>query len=257
MILTNIMYAGCNAVHSEDFVFDIPNGHDCYLLVITKTSAIFWVDNELKEYPPHSAILYKPHQKIYYKACEKYYINDWIRFESDESYIADTRIPFGIPFSIDDPDYCSKLFDLIVSENSFKKDYRESSIDYLLRILFNKLSESCCHTDITPQYYNLLNLRKEIHNNPSNNWTVSAMAEFIHISQGYLQTIYKKTFGISCVDDVIDSRIRLAKEYLLYSNHTISEISILCGYNNTEHFCRQFKKITNYTPGNFRRHRID
>lgn len=254
LLLTEIFYAGYNAIHSSDFVFDIPEGHDCYLLVITKTPALFLVNDQLKEYPSHSAVLYHPHQKIYYKACAEQYINDWIRFDSNESYVTETMLPLGIPFSLDDPDYCHKIFDLLVSENSFEKDYKESSIDYLLRILFNKLSESCFHTGITPQYYNLLNLRKEIHTNPINNWTVSSMAEFIHISPGYLQTIYKKTFGISCIDDVIDSKIRLAKEYLLYSNHTISEIALLCGYNNVEHFCRQFKQITNYTPGNFRKH---
>lgn len=252
--MTSIFYVECDATHTDDFIFDIPLGHDCWLLILTQTPALFWVNGEIKEYPSHSAVLYHPHQKIYYRACGEKYINDWIRFDSTESYINETTLPLGIPFSLADPEYCHKLFQLLVAENSFNKDYKESSIDYLLRTLINKLLESCSHTGITPQYYNLLNLRKAIHNNPGNNWTVSTMADFIHISQGYLQTIYKSTFGISCMDDVIDSKIRLAKEYLLHYNHTIAEVAILCGYNNVEHFCRQFKQITGYTPGKFRNH---
>jgi AraC-like DNA-binding protein len=254
--MTHIYHVECDATHTDNFVFDIPRGHDCWLLVITKTPALFWVNNEIKEYPPHSAVLYHPHQKIYYRACAEKYINNWMRFESTEAYVTETTLPLGVPFSLDDPEYCHKLFQLLVTEHSFNKDYKESTIDYLLRTLFNKLRESYFHTGITPRYYNLLSLRTAIYNNPGNHWTVPYMADFLHISPGYLQTIYKSTFGISCMDDVINSRIRLAKEYLLNKNHTVAEVAALCGYNNVEHFCRQFKQMTGYTPGKFFSHII-
>lgn len=252
--MTMIFYVGCDVRHNNRFVFDIPQGHNCWLLVITQTPALFWVKSELKEYPAHCAILYHPHQKIHYQACRDYYKNHWIRFDSTESFILDTTLPLGIPFSLEDPEYIRKLFQLLVAEHSLKKGYKVSSIDYLLRTLFNKLLESCYNTEITPQYYNLLKLRTEIHSDPGRPWTVPKMADGLHITQGYLQTIYKHTFGISCMDDVIDSRIRLAKEYLLHCNRTVSEVALLCGYNHVEHFCRQFKQITGNTPSAYRNH---
>ncbi len=247
--MTFIHYVEYDAAHQENFVFDIPEGHDCWLLVITQTPALFIVNNEIKEYPAHSAILYRPHQSIYYRACGEKYINDWIRFESTEAYVTETMLPHGVPFSLDNPEYCHKLFQLLVTEHSFNKDYKDSSIDYLLRTLFNKLLESCFRTGITLQYYNLLSLRTKIFSNPGKNWSIPVMADVLHVSPGYLQTIYKNTFGISCMYDVINSRIRLAKEYLLHRTHSIAEVAALCGYNNIEHFCRQFKKITGCTPG--------
>lgn len=250
--MINIHYVGCDASHANSFVFDIPDGHDCWLLLLTHTPAFFWVNNEIEQYPAYSAVLYRPHQKIYYRACGEKYINDWIRFDSNESYVIETILPFGVPFSLDDPQYCHMLFQLIATENFFNKNYKESSIDYLLRTMFNKFLESYYHVGVSTQYYKLLNLRKEIHNKPGNYWTVPRMADFLHISPGYLQTIYKNTFGICCMADVINIRILLAKEYLVHGTHTIAEVAFLCGYNNVEHFYRQFKQITGYTPHKYR-----
>jgi AraC-like DNA-binding protein len=112
--------------------------------------------------------------------------------------------------------------------------------------------ESYNYKNINPLYKKLYELKKEIYRNPNQEWTVAKMAEKLSISSGYLEDIYKSTFGITCIDDVINSRINLAKKYLLYEHYTISEIVTLCGYHNVEHFFRQFKKITGVTPKSFR-----
>ncbi|WEK54588.1 MAG: AraC family transcriptional regulator [Candidatus Cohnella colombiensis] len=248
-----IHYVECNTTHSSNFEIDVPMGFH-WLLVITKTPAQFWVNGHLKEYPAHCAILYRPTQKVYYRACADHYVNDWIRFETNEPYITESPLPFGVPFLLDDPDYCHKLFELLVTEHNFNRGYKESSIDCLFRTLFNKLLESYIQDDIKPQYYNLLRLRNAIQNNPGEYWSISKMADYLRISPGYLQNIYKKAFGISCMDDVISSRIRLAREYMIHSHQSIAEIATRCGYQNVEHFCRQFKQLTGIPPKKFRKH---
>ncbi|MEK3700775.1 AraC family transcriptional regulator [Paenibacillus sp. FSL R10-2199] len=246
-----IHYVEYDAAHQHDFVYSIPEGLDAWLLVLTQTPALFEVNGELKEFPAHSAVLYPPKHSIYYRACSRKYVNDWVRFDADESYITETVLPVGTPFSLPDPGYCHQLFQLLTLENSFQNDYRELSIDYLFRLLFNKLSEAS-EDKLTPQYYNLLELRKTLYSNPGHPWTVSSMAGHLHISTGYLQTIYKSTFGISCMEDVIHCRIRLAKEKLGYGQHKIAEIAALCGYANVEHFCRQFRQLTGFSPRAYR-----
>ena len=250
--MNHIYYVESNMTHTYPFVVDVPVGHH-WLLVVTKTPAEIWVDGEVREYPAHSAILYRPPQKVYYRACTDHFINDWIRFETNEIYNTESLLPFGIPFSLEDPEYCHKLFELLVIEHNFNRDLKESSIDCIFQMLFNKLLESSRHRDFKPQYYDLVRLRKEIQNMPGKEWTVSMMASYISISPGYLQSIYKKTFGISCMEDVINSRIRLAKEHLIYSKLSIAEIASQCGYQHIEHFCRQFKQITGHTPKKFQR----
>lgn len=96
-------------------------------------------------------------------------------------------------------------------------------------------------------------LRRQISNTPELPWTIHKMAEQLHISPGHLQLLYKQQFGISCMDDVIDFRLRKAKDLLAYTEQSIAEIAEQCGYKNIEHFCRQFRKNTDTTPGRFRK----
>lgn len=248
--MTYIHYVECNTKHGSDFVVDVPAGYH-WLMVLTKTPAAFWVNGSVDEYPAFTAVLYAPSQKVYYKACTDQYVNDWLRFESTDPYITETPLPLGIPFALHDPEYCHKLMELLVIEHNNDQDYKQSSIDHLLKILFNKLLESYYHGEITPHYYNLLSIRNAIQRNPGEPWTVAKMAELIGISPGYLQYLYKKNFGVSCMEDVINSRIRLAKEYLIHGNQSVSEVAERCGYQNVEHFCRQFKQITGETPGKY------
>lgn len=249
--MATIHYVGYSCVHPGDFVYHVPEGLDFWLLLLTHTPAQFWVDGEWKDYPSHSAILYPPHQKILYRANTDKYINDWVRFEADEAFLP--PVPLGIPFAVPDPEYLHQLFQLLTTETFFGSNYRELSVDYLLRIMFNKLMEASHSTKSSLHHQALLDLRKRIHNNPGHPWTVATMAEALHLSPGHLQNLYKLTFGISGVDDVIQCRIRLSKEMLSHSPHRISDIAAMCGYRNVEHFCRQFRQFTGQTPGSFRK----
>lgn len=56
------------------------------------------------------------------------------------------------------------------------------------------------------------------------------------------------------MDDVINSRIRMAKEYLIQNAQSIAEVASRCGYQNVEHFCRQFKQLTGHTPRNYQKY---
>ncbi|WP_127530151.1 helix-turn-helix transcriptional regulator [Paenibacillus kobensis] len=251
--MNTIRYVGCNSAHSGDFVYDFPEGHDFWLLIITQTPAAFWVQGEVKDYPANCAVLYPPRHKIYYRACSDQFIDDWVRFDSTESYVTETAFPLGLPIPVPDPGYCHQLFQLLAVENFLSCDYREHSIDYLFRLLFNKLLEASSAKDNSPHDHILLDLRKAVYTNPGNPWTVAAMADYVLLSPGYLQALYKSRFGISCMDDVIQCRIRLAKEKLLYGHLRIADIGTLCGYKNVEHFSRQFRQIVGCTPREFRK----
>lgn len=249
--MNSIQYIGYSAVHSQDFTYEYSQGN-CHLFVLTATPAEFLIDGSFVQYPANSAILCAPGQKVCYRACQEKYQNDWIRFYSDESLV--THFPLtGIPFPVSDAEYCHHLIQLLTWESSFSSSDSDLIISHLIHALFLKLRQDVSNQQEISHAADLTSLRREIFNSPNRDWTLDEMADRMHLSTGYLQILYKKLFGITCMDDVIEGRIRMAKENLIYTQSSIQEIAELCGYRNVEHFCRQFKKCTGTTPGTFRK----
>ena len=250
--MNQIDFIGYSATHACDFVYDVPNGHSCYLLLLMTSSAELLIDNKMLQVPANSAILYTPGYRIYYRAFKEEYKNDWIRFHSDESFVEQFPLK-NIPFSVSDPEYCHNLIKLLTWESSFASADSESIISHLLRVLFSKLYESSADNAANHHTHALIDLHKKIYNNPQLPWNISQMSEELHLSVSYLQTLYKKLFGSSCMDDVIEGRLRRAQDQLKYTSKSIQEIAESCGYNNVEHFCRQFRQHNGCTPGQYRK----
>lgn len=249
--MVNVLFAGYNALHSKDFTYHVQEGHNCYLFLLLHTKGLFMMGEEFVEYPAGSVVLFGPNQRRCYKAAEETYSNDWVRFETKELYITDFPV-LGKPFLVSDPEYYHRLMQLITWESAFSGVTSEEAISNLFRILFLKLHEDSKKILVGLDTKEINLLRKEIYNSPNYPWSIQMMASKLHISGGYLQRIYKEQFGISCMEDVIESRIHRAKEYLIYTQKSIYEIAQDCGYHNVEHFCRQFKKKTLVAPSHYR-----
>ena len=241
---------GYDAVHPADFISDVPENHGYYLLILTHTPLRFWGPDGERVYPAHHAALFSPDSRVRYGACEERYGNDWIIFSSDEAYVEQFPLQ-NRPFPVLDPEYCHNLFQLLTWEHA--QDNYETVISQLMTLLFQKLRSDIDQSGGADYYRELTALRRRILSQPRLDWNVPDMAAQLHISAGYLHLLYKRCFGISCMDDVIASRIRLAKDYLTHTQLRVLEIATLCGYNNAEHFSRQFRRLCGVSPGQYRR----
>ena len=241
---------GYDAVHPADFIYDVPEDHGYYLLILTHTPLRLRDAEGERVYPAHHAALFSPSARIHYGACEDTYSNDWIIFSSDEPCV--TQFPLkNRPFPVLDPDYCHNLFQLLTWEH-MQENY-ETVVSQLMSLLFQKLRAAIDQGGDADYRLALTALRRRILSQPRLNWNVSDMAAQLHISAGYLHLLYKRQFGVSCMDDVIASRIRLAKDYLAHTQLRVLEVAALCGYNSAEHFSRQFRRLCGMTPGQYRR----
>ena len=248
--MDSIRMIGYDAVHPSDFVYDVPEAHGYYLLILTHTALRFRDGDGERVYPAHHAALFSPDAPIHYGACEASYGNDWMIFGSDEPYV--TQFPLqNRPFPVPDADYCHNLFQLLTWEHM--QSGHETATPQLMALLFQKLRDGIGLPGDADYRLELTALRRRILSQPGRRWSVSEMAEQLHISVGYLHLLYKRQFGVSCMDDVIESRVREARDYLSHTQLRIQEIALLCGYNSAEHFSRQFSRQCGMSPGQYRR----
>lgn len=250
--MNSIHFIGYSAVHPSDFHFETTAAPGQYTLLLVSTPVQFLLEGQWREYPAGTAILYAPGQPICYRACGETYQNDWLRLSTDDPLV--TQFPLtGTPFPASDTEYCHLLFKLLTWETSLSTADSDLSISNLLQVLFLRLRQDTARRETTSHAPQLLYLHKKIYNNPQLPWSIRSMARELHLSAGYLQILYRKMFGVPCMDDVIACRIRMAREQLSYTEKPVSEIAYACGYRNVEHFCRQFRQQTGMTPGAFRR----
>lgn len=99
----------------------------------------------------------------------------------------------------------------------------------------------------------LQSLRRHIYSTPQEEWTVEKMADELNVSISHMQRIYKNEFNISCNRDIIKARIQHAQKLLQTTDLKIYEVAARCGYQNANHFMRQFKEQLGVSALRYRR----
>ncbi|WP_407430847.1 helix-turn-helix domain-containing protein [Arcticibacter sp.] len=84
-------------------------------------------------------------------------------------------------------------------------------------------------------------------------WNWSAMiAEALSHDYNYLSTLFSATEGITIEQYIIRQKTERVKELLCYNELSLKEIAYMLGYSSAAHLSTQFKRVTTYTPGQFK-----
>jgi AraC-like DNA-binding protein len=82
--------------------------------------------------------------------------------------------------------------------------------------------------------------------------SVKYLADKVHLSPSYLSDLLKKETGLSAQDHIHYYIIEQAKNILLQTNHSVSEIAYSLGFEYPQYFSRLFKQKTGKTPLEYR-----
>tara|TARA_R110001606_G_scaffold248217_1_gene396242 strand:- start:4805 stop:5374 length:570 start_codon:yes stop_codon:yes gene_type:complete len=75
----------------------------------------------------------------------------------------------------------------------------------------------------------------------------------IGIDYSYMSNLFSELEGKTIEHYIIEQRIERAKEFIIYNELTLSQISYALNYSSPQHLSRQFKQITGLTPTEFKR----
>jgi AraC family transcriptional regulator len=79
------------------------------------------------------------------------------------------------------------------------------------------------------------------------------LAALLHMSQYHFCRLFKRSTGRSPHQFVIQQRVDRAKQLLQRSNQNLLEIATHCGFTDSSHLARHFRKHTGSSPTTFRR----
>ncbi len=78
------------------------------------------------------------------------------------------------------------------------------------------------------------------------------LSDQLRTDYNYLSTLFSSIEGITIEKYVILLRIERAKELLAYNELTLNQIADKLCYSSVQHLSQQFKKVTGFTPSEFK-----
>ncbi|WDE10263.1 AraC family transcriptional regulator [Thalassomonas haliotis] len=78
------------------------------------------------------------------------------------------------------------------------------------------------------------------------------LSEHIFKDYNYLSNLFSSVEGITIEQFYIQQKIEKVKELLVYDELSLTEIAFRLDYSSVAHLSNQFKKITGFTPSDFK-----
>ena len=157
------------------------------------------------------------------------------------------------------------LFECVVKIQTELKenidDYSQTIIVSTIELLLNYcnrfygrqfITRKATNRDVLAKVESLLKQHFSIKTLPNGLPTVKDLADAVHLSPGYLGDLLKKETGLNAQEHIHHYVIAEAKNILLNSNQSISEIAYHLGFEYPQYFSRLFKQKTGTTPIEFR-----
>jgi len=114
----------------------------------------------------------------------------------------------------------------------------------------------CYSRDQTPESNAILrigHLLSHIEKHFAEPLRVPQLARMARLSESSLLRAFRTVLGTTPLDHVIRVRIAKASELLRHDDIRITEAAFQCGFQDSNYFARQFRKVTGRTPRQFRR----
>lgn len=87
-----------------------------------------------------------------------------------------------------------------------------------------------------------------VEENLSGRIAISELARIARVSQGHFARAFRKHFGRSPSEYVIERRVDLARTLMRTTAQGLSEIALDCGFADQAHMSRHFRRATGFSP---------
>lgn len=210
-----------------------------------------------KEIPilKNTILCLKPKQKRSLSSISRFYC---INFETKNEKLYNTLLTLPDAFTVENVELYKNIF--LEAEKHFNKNSYDSKImleSLLLKLVYYLKRDSneipahffegatSRHTEI------IKNAVKYIKDNLTEDLSLEALASKFSISPIHFHNIFKTVMHKTPRVFVEERRIKKARDLLVTTNLSFSEIAFECGFSSQSYFCYAFKRYMGITPKKF------
>lgn len=228
---------------------------DNFLLIYTK-KGMGYVEHKNKSYdlPPSSVVVVDCSEYHHYKTTVGDWCFLWVHFNGMCAKNFYTLLNEGgfHPTILHENNELDIIFNKLFSLSFKISNQKQLVASHLLHTIFTAVALEQSTASVSPKYAThkeaINKVTKYIEQYYNTDISVDTLSDIANISKYYLIKIFKHFMGKTPYEYILEYRISIAKLYLAQNNLSISEITTLIGFNDSKIFITNFKKITGFTP---------
>lgn len=168
--------------------------------------------------------------------------------ENCRAIISEVKTLISVYFPVENGQHTSTSLEAVLSISFDAEEIR----GYFLTVLAS-IAELLKEQSVYSSPNVIDNVKVYIRKNICSSLTLEHLSNLFYISPSYLSYLFKEKTGENLIDYVNKERIERAKLLLRTSDEKIYKIAKSLGIDNAKYFFRLFKKITGFTPEEYRK----
>jgi AraC family transcriptional regulator of arabinose operon len=256
---------GYQIEHGPEFVIDRPQGSgDCVFLQFL--TEIFVEDSQGRhEAPAGSCLFYTPPHPQWYCAPRQGFNHHWFHFGANPgvALLESLRLPQNRIFGLRHDAFVAPAVQALRLEFLRQDTHWQSAADALLRHFLVTMSRALGENQadapsplLRRRTERLKELRVRVHDELEFPWTVEEMAAWVRLSPSRLSVLYRQTFGLPPMEDLIRARLERARQLLTNTTLSVAEVARSCGFASQHYFSRLFHQRIGCVPRDYYKTRV-
>ncbi|EJE0509343.1 helix-turn-helix transcriptional regulator, partial [Escherichia coli] len=180
----------------------------------------------------------------------------WLHFEvkapdSDPRWLTHLSVPQQT--KVADPQALVALFRQFLSEQ--EKHQRTPALEFIVLLILQQLTrdarldEQADGAGTTLAWKAQKLIRTQYHRPLS----TALLARELYCNADYLGRVYRRVFHLTLTEAIHRQRVREAEKLLISEARSLTEVAVLCGFNDVGYFRQIFQKHTGLTPAAWKR----
>ncbi len=243
--------------------------HNTHELIYVKNGvARFHIGNTTYEVGPHTLVFISRLEEHSVSVVSAPYHRWWMRITAEQlaSAVDDARL--RTVFDRRPPDFCHAfdvtkeaadveyVMEQIEAENLAPRSFKRHRIAALLQLLLITCYRSKREQFPLPAHHvsdTVLRVQAYLDAHFSEDISLETLARDFYLSPSYLSHAFRDWTGYSPKQYLVLCRLSYARELLVTTPQSVSQIAVRCGFGDVNNFIRTFRKHTDTTPAEYRR----